>query len=68
MESSVSHLPQDPPRVRPKHANDNEPRLRIEVLIPEDSPITQAEIEVFAQLLDDWEAIAVNDNEGDFHG
>ena len=31
--------------------------LRVEILIPADLPITQAEIEVFAALLDDWEGI-----------
>jgi hypothetical protein len=50
----------------PKPANDNAPRtgaLRSEVLIPADLPITQAEIEVFAALMDDLAALAANDNE-----
>ena len=61
----MSSVPDDPRRTSdpPQPANDNEPRLRAVVLIPQDSPIAQAEIEVFAALLDDWEAIAANDNE-----
>jgi len=50
----------------PCPANDNPRRtgaLDVEVLIPADSPITQAEIEVFAALLDDWDSLADNDNE-----
>jgi len=63
----VSNPPADkhPARV-PKPANDNEPvsgRLRAEVLIPANSPITRVEIEVFAVLLDDWDWAAANDNE-----
>ena len=53
-----------PPGENP--ANDNEPcpgRMRAVVMIPKDSPITQVEIEVIAFLLDDWSAIAANDNE-----
>jgi hypothetical protein len=50
-----------------KPANDNQSppdgMLAI-VTIPKDSPILQAEIEVFAHLLDDWDGIAANDNEG----
>jgi hypothetical protein len=38
-------------------------KLRAEVLIPNDAPITQAEIEVFAVLLDDCERIADDDND-----
>jgi hypothetical protein len=39
----------------PKRAVSTEKRkLRSEVLIPKDSPITQVEIEVFAARLDDW--------------
>jgi len=51
----------------PVPANDNKTRhddLRAEVLIPQDLPVTQAEIEVFAVLLDDWDSPAGNDNEG----
>jgi hypothetical protein len=46
-------------------ANDNAPRqrLRAKVLVPDDLPITQAEIEVFALLLDDAVHLAANDNE-----
>jgi hypothetical protein len=58
--------PENRPPNEPRPANDNESRpgrLRAEVLIPRDSPITQVEIEVFAVLLDDWEGIAANDNE-----
>jgi hypothetical protein len=32
-------------------------RMRAEVLIPKDSPVTQIEIEVIAALLDDWAEI-----------
>ena len=49
-----------------KPANDNKPcpsRMRAVVTIPKDSPIMQVEIEVFSFLLDDWTAIAANDNE-----
>ena len=49
-----------------KPANDNEScsgGMRAIVTIPKDSPIMQVEIEVFAFLLDDWTAIAANDNE-----
>jgi hypothetical protein len=49
-----------------KPANDNESSpegMRAIVTIPKDSPITQIEIEVVAFLLDDWAAIAANDNE-----
>ena len=49
-----------------KPANDNEccsEGMRAIVMIPEDSPLHQIEIEVFAFLLDDWTAIAANDNE-----
>jgi hypothetical protein len=59
-----------PPGKKPasfqRPANDNEPpsgRMRAIVTIPKDSPITQVEIEVFSALLDDWTAIAANDNE-----
>jgi hypothetical protein len=49
-----------------KPANDNQSppggMLAI-VTIPKDSPVLQAEIEVFALLLDDWGGIAANDNE-----
>lgn len=51
----------------PRPANDNKSRpdaLRAEVLIPKEIAITQSEIEVFAILLDDWEGLAANDNEG----
>ena len=51
----------------PVPANDNKPQhsgLRADVLIPQDLPVTQAEIEVFAVLLDDWDCPAGNDNEG----
>ncbi len=50
----------------PRPANDNGPRpreLRAEVLIPADLPITRAEIEVFAALIDDLGVLAANDNE-----
>jgi len=49
-----------------KPANDNEccsGEMLAIVTIPEDSPILQAEIEVFAFLLDHWVGIAANDNE-----
>ena len=49
-----------------KPANDNEScsgGMRAIVTIPKDSPLLQVEIEVFALLLDDWTAIAANDNE-----
>jgi hypothetical protein len=49
-----------------KPANDNESRsrrMRAVVTIPKDLPILQAEVEVFALLLDDWDGIAANDNE-----
>lgn len=59
-----------PPGKRPasfqKPANDNEPRsvgMCAIVTIAKDSPIMQVEIEVIAYLLDDWAAIAANDNE-----
>jgi hypothetical protein len=59
-------VPPPPDRVMPlpKPANDNGPprRLRAKVLIPKDLPITQAEIEVFALLLDDLAGLAANDN------
>ena len=61
---SVPTTPKHRARV-PRPANDNQPKealLRAMVLIPEDFPVTQAEIEVFAALLDDWEALAANDN------
>ena len=51
--------------VRPIAANANEPpgmRMWAKVLIPMDSPIMQAEIEVFSALLDDCIAIAANNN------
>ena len=51
----------------PVPANDNKPQhgeLRAEVQIPQDLPVTQAEIEVFAVLLHDWDCPAGNDNEG----
>ena len=50
----------------PKPANDNESpkaQINVEIRIPQDLPITQVEVEVFAQLLDDWLAIPANDNE-----
>ena len=49
----------------PKPANDNEApgRLRAEVLLPNDLPITQVEIEVFAILIEDLSVLPVNDNE-----
>jgi hypothetical protein len=49
----------------PKPANDNEASgaLQIEVVLPNDLPITQVEIEVFALLLDDLTALAANENE-----
>ncbi|HXJ01390.1 MAG TPA: hypothetical protein VNH44_09205 [Micropepsaceae bacterium] len=49
-----------------RSANDNKPqfpRFRCEVLLPQDLPVTQVEIEVFAALLDDWVGLAANDNE-----
>ena len=49
-----------------KPANDNEScsgGMRAIVTIPKDSPLLQVEIEVFAALLEDWTAIAANDNE-----
>lgn len=46
----------------PIPANENIPRIRAEILIDIDIPVTQAEIEVFACLLDDWGGIAANDN------
>ena len=50
----------------PEAANDNglAERIREEVLIPKDLPITQMEIEVFAVLLDDLASLVANDNEG----
>jgi hypothetical protein len=49
-----------------KPANDNEScssGMRAIVTIPKDPPLLEVEIEVFAALLDDWAAIAANDNE-----
>ena len=49
-----------------KPANDNEScsgGMCAIVTIPKDSPLLQVEIEVFAALLDDWTAMAANDNE-----
>ena len=63
---STPRVPRHPTRL-PAHANDNKsPQgdLRSEVVIPQDLPVTQAEIEVFAMLLDDWDSPADNDNEG----
>jgi hypothetical protein len=37
--------------------------MRVKVLIPKDLPVTQAEIELFALLVDDLMALAANDNE-----
>jgi hypothetical protein len=58
--------PGEKPTSFQKAANDNHSppggMLAI-VTIPKDSPILQAEIEVFAHLLDDWDGIAANDNE-----
>ena len=58
--------PIDEPQDRlPQPANDNTPQsaiLRVKVLIPKDFPIIQTEIEVFGVLLDDWAAMATNDN------
>ncbi len=62
---SVSPVSERPRRVS-RPANDNEPaptKLRAEVLIPANSPITLVEIEVFAALIEDWSALAANDNE-----
>jgi len=49
----------------PEPANDNGTarRIRAKVLIPQDLPVTQTEIEVFALLLDDLTSLAANDNE-----
>jgi hypothetical protein len=49
-----------------KPANDNQSPpggMHAIVTIAMDSPISQAEIEVFAHLLDSWVGIAANDNE-----
>jgi hypothetical protein len=48
-----------------KAANDNGVgrRIRAKVLMPKHLPITQAEIEVFALLLDDLANLVANDNE-----
>lgn len=46
----------DVPVSRPKPVRKS-PKLRAEVLIPGDSPIIQAEIEVIAALLDDWDSL-----------
>jgi len=40
------------------------PRLRANVLISKDSPITQIEIEVIAALLDDWDTTESNVQRG----
>jgi hypothetical protein len=50
----------------PEAANDNIPAegpavRKVEVLLPENMPILQVEVEVFAALLDDWPV--ANDNE-----
>ena len=48
----------------PKPANDNgRAGMTAEVSIPGDLPLTQTEIEVFADLLDDWPVTPANDNE-----
>lgn len=49
----------------PEPANDNgrARRLRAQVLISHDLPISQTEIEVFAMLMDDLVSVAANDNE-----
>ena len=44
--------PKQPPRPIRKPA-----KRSAEVLLPEDSPIIQAEIEVIAALLDDWDSL-----------
>ena len=50
----------------PPFSNDNGPQdsgLKVKVVIPDDIPVTQVEIEVFAALLDSWPETPVNDNE-----
>jgi len=50
----------------PPGSNDNEPQnsgLRVKVAIPDDIPVTQVEIEVFAAVLDSWPEVPANDNE-----
>jgi hypothetical protein len=34
-------------------------RMRVRVLIPKDSPVTQIEIEIVAALLDDWDSLEI---------
>ncbi len=51
----------------PKPANDNEPvstKLRADVLIPANLPVTQVEVEVFAKLLD-FLSVANDNAEGE---
>jgi hypothetical protein len=66
---TVSRDPALPTRQRAisllKTANDNgaSRRIRAKVLISKHLPITQAEIEVFALLLDDLASLVANDNE-----
>jgi hypothetical protein len=69
----VETVPDDPVIPLHKHAtrfstpaNDNgrTRRMRAKVLIARNLPVTQAEVEVFALLVDDLAGFATNDNEG----
>jgi len=65
----VPRDPGPPPHRRatplPEPANDNGKtrRIRADVLIASDLPVSQTEIEVFALLMDDLASLAANDNE-----
>jgi len=57
--------PRNRPNGRLRPANDNKRRkpLGAEVRIPQNLPVQQVEVEVFAQLLDSLTGLAANDNE-----